>query len=313
MKRTLLIGGAGFIGRRVAEMLKHRDQEVVVLDLAEMLEGRMMSQIVGAGSCFAGSILDKDFVTQTIRKYQPDTIIHLAGSPTVQSVNQEPEAGFQSIIVGTKNILDSMVSLGSPARLVYISSSMVYGDFKYLPVTESHSANPKNLYGTFKLMAEELVMAYSRIHNLQALIIRPSAVYGPNMTNPNAIVPKFMDISRLGGNLTIHGDGSNAMDFTYVDDLAMGIIAAAQGGKNEEIYNLTYGSGRSIGELVAILEGIYGPLQKNYLPTPDTMPLRGTLDISKAERDFGYAPEFPLEKGLSLIVSKVETYKQPPR
>src|SRR5262249_49377536 len=131
-----------------------------------------------------GSTLNKDFLRRTLNALEPEIIVHMAAMPLAALAIEHTEEAFQSILNSTQNILEVMRDMKKPARLVYVSSSMVYGDFLTPEVDEeTHPKNPKDIYGAFKLAGEIIVAAYAKNYGIDYVMCRPSAVYGPTDTN----------------------------------------------------------------------------------------------------------------------------------
>jgi nucleoside-diphosphate-sugar epimerase len=183
---------------------------------------------------------------------------------------------------------------------------MVYGDFLEQRVTEEHPKNPRDVYGAFKLCGEMMVRAYAQNYGLDTVMFRPSAVYGPFDANQR-VIQRFIRAAEAGQPLTIHGDGSMRMDFTFVEDTAEGIVACAlEPAARGEVFNVTRGEARSLSELVDILRVHFPDLKVEQRPKPAHVPLRGTLDVSKAERMVGYVPKVSLEDGVARYVEHLE-------
>ena len=196
-------------------------------------------------------------------------------------------------------MLEVLRDIDHPCRLVFASSSMVYGDFLTPKVDEEHPKNPKDIYGAFKLAGEIVVRAYARNYDIDTVMVRPSAVYGPLDAN-NRVIQKFVKAALAGKSLTVDGDGSMKMDFTFVEDCADGIVACAlHPAARGEVFNVTRGEARSLADLVTILQQHFPDLKIERRPKPDYVPLRGTLDIGKARRLVGFEPKVTLEEGVA--------------
>lgn len=212
---------------------------------------------------------------------------------------------FQSILTSTRNILEILRDLSDGCRLVFASSSMVYGDFLHERVAEDHPKNPRDVYGAFKLCGEIMASAYAQNYNLDTVVIRPSAVYGPFDANER-VVQRFIRAAQTGQPLVVHGDGSMRMDFTYVEDCADAIVTCAMHPEARgEAFNVTRGEARSLTDLVGILGTHFSDLKIEHRPKPDHVPLRGTLDISKAQK-LGFEPKVSLEEGVARYVAHLK-------
>ena len=174
---------------------------------------------------------------------------------------------------------------------------MVYGNFEGDAVTEDRRCSPLGIYGALKYGGEKLVIAYNQVFNMPYTIVRPSALYGERCVS-RRVGQAFIENALRGIPLTVNGDGSDALDFTYIGDLVQGLILAiARPEAHNETFNLTYGGARSLKQMIAIMEEEFPGIQVNYNPRDSLMPERGTLSVEKAKQLLGYNPAFPLEKG----------------
>lgn len=321
--RVLITGGAGFVGSHTARALLDRGCEVFILDffhqyifpLAPSFLGNMQYRfdVLNKGAeVIRGNMNNKEDLRRKLLKIKPDRIIHLAALPLANVARWQTEEAFESTVAATFNLLDVLGDAGSVKRLVYVSSSMVYGDFEKTPMPEEGRKDPKNIYGGMKLAGEVLVRIFSRHHNIPFVIVRPSAVYGPTDNN-RRVLQIFIESALAQEVIEVADPERTLLDFTYVSDAAQGLALAAL--KDEalgETFNITYGSGRSLADAVRILEGILGKLKvKVQLGEDKFKPSRGSLDVSKARRLLGYAPAYPLEKGLAEYVAFVRGGKTP--
>ena len=175
---------------------------------------------------------------------------------------------------------------------------MVYGDFVSKEASENHPTIPKEIYGTMKLSGEIVTKGLCNFLDIPYSIIRPSAVYGP--TDMNMRVSQiFMEKALSKERLKIHG-ADEYLDFTFVKDLAMGIVlATTKENSTSETFNITYGKSHSLLDYVKCLEKIVGKLDYEIVERDKFRPRRGTLSIDKAKKILGYKPAYDLEKGIS--------------
>ena len=179
---------------------------------------------------------------------------------------------------------------------------MVYGHFPQGTVDETTVCEPLGIYGALKYAGEKIVIAYRQVFGLPYTIIRPSALYGERCVS-RRIGQIFIENALQGIDIKIHGDGEDRLDFTYIDDLTQGVINVMENeASKNQIFNLTYGQGRSLKELSVILKNQFPQVNIEYLPKDSLMPDRGTLSIEKAKKIIGYAPQFSLEKGFAKYV-----------
>jgi UDP-glucose 4-epimerase len=232
-----------------------------------------------------------DYVVQTT---QPEVLVHMASFPRQKVVNANPQLGADVMMRGLINLLESARAHGV-RRFVYISSSMVYGDFTD-QVTEDAVCNPQGQYGIMKLAGEWLVKDYARRTGMEYVIIRPSAVYGP-LDVEDRVVAKFMLTAMRGETLRVNG-ASETLDFTYVDDAADGIVAAAlEVGAANDTYNITKSHSVSLLQAAQMVVDIVGRGSIEVRNKDADFPSRGALNIDKARERLGYDPQVDVEEG----------------
>jgi nucleoside-diphosphate-sugar epimerase len=311
MAKILVTGGLGFIGHNVVAELERQGHTCVITDTQTTYGIVPQSELdylmaerrtkIKTDRIYRIDIADRDGIDWLVKEHHPDTVIHLASFPRQKVVNANPQLGSQSMSEGLLNLLESS-SRGQVQKFVYVSSSMVYGDFDDgigIGVMESHATNPIGQYGIMKLAGEWLVRDYTRRTGMVHVVIRPSAVYGP-LDVEDRVVSKFLLTALGGGNLNVNGK-KQCLDFTYVDDVAQGIAdAAVSRNTGNTTYNITRGHARSLLEAAKLCVAIAGRghVQINM---PDTnFPTRGQLNIQRAQLDFEYNPQIDIEQGFRL-------------
>jgi nucleoside-diphosphate-sugar epimerase len=213
--------------------------------------------------------------------------------------------GIPKIINGTTNLLWHSINFGV-RKFVYVSSSMVYGDFKD-GMKEDGSTKPKNIYGEAKLAGERLTKLFQKRDNLDYVIVRPSGVYGPG-DMPDRVVSKFFDQAIKNEPITLH-NGENKVDFTYVEDTVQGIIKAATSSVANVSFNITQGNATSLRKLAETIIEITGSESElEDIGNHDLYPMRGTLDISRAKDLIGYEPQYELKEGLKKYYDWIRQY-----
>jgi nucleoside-diphosphate-sugar epimerase len=221
----------------------------------------------------------------------------LASFPRQKVVERNPSVASEVMSTGLINLLEAAVT-HRVKKFVYISSSMVYGDFEN-NVTEDAPCNPIGQYGIMKYMGEKLVEDYSRKFAFDYTIIRPSAVYG-ELDVEDRVVSKFILAAMRNETLKVKGQ-NEVLDFTYVEDAAMGIVQATlSDAANNKIYNITRSADEEYtllraAQLAIEVAGGYGIIHPEGRDL--SFPKRGRLDISRAVADFGYAPTVNVEEG----------------
>jgi nucleoside-diphosphate-sugar epimerase len=234
------------------------------------------------------------YVDAAVAAEKPEVIIHCASFPRQKVVNANPVAGADVMMRGLINLLESAKKHGVE-RFVYISSSMVYGDFED-QVLEDDDCRPQGQYGIMKLAGEWLVKDYARRTGMEYVIVRPSAVYGP-LDVEDRVVAKFMLTAMRGETLRVNGAGET-LDFTYVDDAADGIVAAATRimAKNNT-YNITKSHSVTLHEAAQMVVGIVGKGSIEVRDKDADFPSRGALNIDRARTILGYDPKVDVEEG----------------
>jgi nucleoside-diphosphate-sugar epimerase len=239
-------------------------------------------------------ISNSDSIDWLIQKHQPAIIIHMASFPRQKVVNANPALGAKTMMEGLMNLCES-AKKHNVCKFIYISSSMVYGDFND-DVTEDYNCKPQGQYGIMKLSGEHIVKDYSRRNCFSHTIIRPSAVYGP-LDVEDRVIAKFMLTAMRGGTLKVNG-ASETLDFTYVTDAAKGIVdAALSDNTNNKTYNITKSHSHTLLEAAQLAVRIVGKGTINVRDKDADFPSRGALNIDAARRDFGFNPEIDIEDG----------------
>lgn len=317
-KKIFITGGAGFIGYFITKELIKQGHKVVIYDAflnfiptqesnySFYLKERL-KDIQSSAQIIKGDLRDKEYLKKTLKEEGPDIIIHLAGIPLATASSQFFDDAIQSNLNGTINLLEAIRECPSVKRIVYASSSFVYGDFDYEPANEEHPTRPIDIYGATKLSGEIMTKTFTHKFGIEYVIIRPSAVYGPTDANKR-VSQMFIENAIKGIPLVLHDNGEGKIDFTYVEDAAQGFILAAftPGAKNE-IFNITRGEGRKIKEFVEILQTLISGIKTVIKPTDERRPNRGSLDISKAKTLLGYNPKYPLEEGLKKYIEYIKS------
>lgn len=302
--KILVTGGLGLIGHNVVDRLETLGHEVIITDtqttygvipqdeLDYLIAERRKK--IATDRIYRIDIADQDDIDWLIRSQQPDAVIHMASFPRQKVVNANPSHGARVMMEGLINLCESAKS-HCVRRFVYISSSMVYGDFKD-QVTEDAVCRPQGQYGIMKLAGEDIVKDYHRRGCFDYTIIRPSAVYGP-LDVEDRVVAKFMLGAMRGCTLKVNG-ASETLDFTYVDDAADGIVAATLSDQaRNDTYNITKSHSVSLLEAAEMIVKIVGKGNIEVRDKDADFPSRGALNITAAQQDFGYNPKVDVEDG----------------
>ena len=306
MSNILVTGGLGLIGHNVVKRLQDQGHIVSIMDTQTnygiipqdevdyLMEERIKKLDMNNLMHYMCDISNGKEVERIFNIEQPEIVIHMASFPRQKVVNANPAWGSRVMSEGLLNLLESSKNY-DVRKFVYISSSMVYGDFTD-DVTEDAICNPQGQYGIMKLAGEWLVKDYSRRDNLVHTIIRPSAVYGP-LDVEDRVIAKFMLTAMRGGTLNVNGAGET-LDFTFVEDAADGIVAAALSDNTDnKTYNITKSHSRTLLDAAQLAVKIAGKGTINVRDKDADFPSRGALNIEAARRDFGYDPKVDVEEG----------------
>ena len=301
--KILVTGGLGLIGHNVVHRLENLGHEVVIVDtrtnygiipqdeIDYLMEERLKKI---AKSNIHNADITSDTMEYLFNKHKFDVVIHMASFPRQKVVNANPASGSRTMSEGLLNLCE-LSKKYNVQKFVYISSSMVYGDFKD-DVTENAVCRPQGQYGIMKLAGEWLVKDYSRRGCFNHTIIRPSAVYGP-LDVEDRVIAKFMLTAMRGGVLKVNGAGET-LDFTYVEDAADGIVAAAlSDNTNFNTYNITKSHSRTLLDAANLAVKIVGKGSIEVKGKDVDFPSRGALNIDAARKDFGYNPKVDVEEG----------------
>ena len=237
-----------------------------------------------------------------ISEKKPEIIYHMSAIASAAICQNNPDWAFSDNLVSVERILEHIRLTNTNVRLIFSSSSVVYGNFEGDYVTEETPIMPMNMYGLLKKNAEELLKLYNKMFGIDYTIIRPSALYGPRCVNRR--VSQIMIENAIEDKpVFLYEGGEERLDFTFVDDTVQGFVKAGtnEKGKNQ-IFNITYGSGRKVKTLVDILKNYFPNLEVKSKERDNTMPERGTLKIDKARKLLDYNPEYPLETGYKKYI-----------
>jgi len=301
MSRTVVTGGAGFIGSMlVRRLLQEGIQPVVVID--NLLTGREenLDQVRPLVELHRADIRDYDAILPLLRGAA--TVYHLAAIPSVPRSIHQPVLSHQVNADGTFNVLHACAE-GGVGRLVYAASSSAYGDTEVLPKTETMAPQPKSPYAVQKLLGEYYASVFHSCFHLETVSLRFFNVYGPRQdpSSPySGVISIFMRCLLDRQPPTIYGDGEQSRDFTYVEDVAELCLKAARApGAAGKMYNAGNGNRYTLNQVWRALTRLEGvDIKPVYGPPRQGDVRHSQADTASAVRDLGHAPRFSLEEGL---------------
>lgn len=306
--RVLITGGAGLIGSNIADLLVAEEVgEIVVLDnLARGTAANLAAaRATGRLRMVEGDVRDREVVLQAMQGV--DVVFHQAALRITQCA-QEPRLALEVLALGTFNVLEAAVKTGV-RKVVAASTASVYGLAETFPTSERHhSYNNRTIYGAAKAFNEGLLRSFNDMYGLNYVALRYFNVYGPRMDLHGAYTEVFirwMERIEQGQPPLIFGDGTQTMDFVYVEDVARANILAAKAPVSDEVCNIASGTETSLKELAdALLKVMGATVAPEYGPERKVNPVpRRLADTSKARRLLGFETQIPLDIGLGRLVA----------
>ena len=307
--RVLVTGGAGFIGSNLVEALIARGDEVVVLDNFSTGHRHNLAALEGEIELVEGDLRSYERVHAAVRRCE--TVFHYAALPSVPRSIQDPLTSSDVNVGGTLNIVLAARDEGV-RRVIFASSSSIYGDAPGMPRKESMTPKPLAPYAVSKLAAEQYCRVATEVYGFETLSLRLFNVFGKRQdpgSQYSAVVPRFIGAFRSGLPPTIFGSGEQARDFTHVVNVVeANMLAAGLAQADGQILNIACGEKHSINELASMLRPLCGTdLEPRYEPErPGEVPI-SQADISSAEELLGYRPSVGFEEGLRLTVEEFES------
>lgn len=305
----IVTGGAGFIGFHLAEELARRGYYITVLD--DLSTGKMENIELLLKNKHVeftqGNITDLSLLQQLFRG--ADYVFHMAAIPSVPRSIDNPQLSHEVNATGTLNVLIAARD-ASVKKVIFASSSAVYGDTPLQPKTEDMIPNPQSPYAVTKLTGEYYCHIFHSIWGLPTVCLRYFNIYGPGQDSASpyaAVIPRFIEMVSLGRPPVILGDGKQTRDFTFIADVTEATIRAAES-QATGIFNIGNGEGISIEQLAQLSIEIIGNDKNIKAVHTDPRPgdiLHSIADITRA-RSFGYNPEYSLEKGLRETVRRLQ-------
>ncbi|HEY4899552.1 MAG TPA: SDR family oxidoreductase [Terriglobales bacterium] len=301
MKKYVVTGGAGFIGSALVRgLLALGDGSVEVIDNLSTGRQQNVAEVSSQIVFHHADIRDVESIRRIISS--ADTVFHIAAIPSVPKSIVDPIPSHESNIDGTFNVLRACVD-GGVRKVVYAASSSAYGDTEVLPKVETMSPNPKSPYAAQKLMGEYYCSAFSSCYGLDTTSLRFFNVYGPRQDpgSPySGVISVFMNCVLQHTSPTIHGDGEQTRDFTYIEDVVNLVIKASKvPGVAGKVFNAGNGNRYSLNQVWNLLQKIEGvEIAARYGPSRAGDVRDSQADTTAAVRELGHAPRFTIEDGL---------------
>jgi len=306
--RILVTGGAGFIGSHLVEHLLAAGHKVAIIDdFDDFYDPRIKhANIAGLAkdvTVHHADLRDEASVRNLFRREKFEVIAHLAARAGVRPSIQHPQLYYDTNVTGTLHLLEAARVTGVK-KFIFASSSSVYGASKIVPFSEDqHLTQTLSPYAATKIAGEFLCSTYSHLYQLRVVALRYFTVYGPRQ-RPDLAIHQFTRRIHAGQPIEQFGDGTTRRDYTYIDDVIQGTMAALQyEGPRFDMFNLGENETIQLKDLIVAIENALGKKAKiNQLPEqPGDMPLT-CADISKARKLLGYNPTTDLRKGLSKFI-----------
>lgn len=311
----LITGGAGFIGSNIAETLVRRGERVRVFDNFSTGSPGNLAGFRDRVEVVEGDLRDYDAVRRAM-----EGVVYVSHQAALRSVERsvdDPLASDEVNVHGTLHVLMAAREAGTVRRVVYASSSSVYGDNPALPKTEDQTPSPVSPYAVSKLAAEHYCRVFNRLYGLETVSLRYFNVFGPRQ-DPNsryaAVIPLFMQAALDGRPVEVHGDGEQSRDFSYIDNVVQAnLLSCTAPSVGGEAFNIACNERHSLLDLIGVIESFVGhPVERHHVG-PRRGDVRHTLaSIDKARKMLGYAPSVGWEEGLRRTFEALKQAATPP-
>ncbi|RPI20800.1 MAG: SDR family oxidoreductase [Acidobacteria bacterium] len=300
----LVTGGAGFIGSHICELLLKRGDRVRILD--NFSSGKLsnisalVDQYAGRIEVIEADIRDRSAVQGAVERVT--AVFHQAAIVSVQKSVEDPVETVSVNLEGTVKLLESAQKAGVK-KVVFASSTAVYGDSEELPKTEDMAVQPVSPYAGSKYGVEVFANIFSTLYELPVISLRYFNVFGPRQDPTSdyaAVIPKFLSRMLAGKRPVIFGDGEQTRDFVFVEDVARANLLAADSSESGAVFNIASGQSHSLNNLVVVLNEVLGLDFQPVYESPRLGEVRRSLaDISLAAQKLGYQPKVPLREGVA--------------
>jgi len=306
-RKVLVTGGAGFIGSNLVRALLERGDAVRVLDNFSTGRRSNLDGLQGGVDVIEGELRSYERVHNAVRGV--DVVFHQGALPSVPRSVQDPLTTSAVTIEGTLNVLLAARDEGV-SRVVFASSSSVYGNGGGLPRTETHAPDPISPYAVAKLAAERYCVSFHRVYGLETVALRYFNVFGPRQDPKSqyaAVVPRFIAAVHESRPVTIYGDGSQSRDFTFVQNVIdANILAGEREGIGGAVLNIATGRGATVNDLAEAIGAALGkPVQRTYLPARVADVKDSWANVDEARRLLGYETSVGLADGLERTAEAI--------
>ncbi|MBI4692192.1 MAG: SDR family oxidoreductase [Candidatus Terrybacteria bacterium] len=310
-KTILITGGAGFIGSNLIKELLGRGYQVCVIDNLSTGNIKNIEPFLNKIEFIEGDLIDLETVKNAVKGV--DYILHQAAIPSVAHSIKNPLDSHNSNLNATLNVLLAAKE-NNVKKVIYASSSSIYGGSPELPKEENFPPNPLSFYALTKYAGEKYCQLFSKLCGLPTISLRYFNIFGPNQdpdSEYSAVIPKFIKLMLQGKQPVIYGDGEQTRDFTYIDNTVEANILAMESDISGEVINIACGEMISLNQLVEIINKYLGKNIKPIYQDERAGDVKHSLaDISKAKKLLGYKPIVMIEEGLKKLIDHYERIKK---
>jgi nucleoside-diphosphate-sugar epimerase len=306
MSLYLITGGAGFIGSNIVEELVKRGEKVRVLDNFSTGKRDNLQPFVSKLEVFEGDVRSYHIVREAVEGV--DFVLHQAALPSVPRSVKDPLTSNEVNVVGTLNILNAAKD-ARVQRIVYASSSSIYGDLETLPKTEDMLPKPLSPYAVSKLAGEKYCQVFTKLYGLETVSLRYFNVFGPRQdptSQYSAVIPKFVYGIKSEKPPVVYGDGEQSRDFTFVENVVQANLLACEKGLEElagEVFNIACGKRVTINMLINTINELLGTKVKPEYATPRAGDVKHSLaNIGKAQQFLGYEAKVDFKEGMKKVI-----------